>query len=826
MPHIQYGPPMSPNAANAILPTARQNLNVGNFANVLDYGADPTGVNDSSTAINDAAGVTTNGVAVNVYLPAGRYYVKNQITIGSGQTLYGDGRGNTTITVDQGFSSTASAVISLTGREQLSPTVRDLDIDFTQPSSFAPAAPTLGSVAGGSLGATTYYVKITYTNSSGETNPSSESSLAVGTDDLLTVASPAATTAATAYNVYVATTSGSETLQNESPIAIGTSWTEPSSGLVAGVSPPISARSYFLTLAGGGTSGAGGSGIQYPPAILITSSNRFRLQGLRIARAWTGISNASGNGIGGFFISNIEMSALNIGMLLNQSFDFGHIAHFHYWDFDISGSSDLAKIYYDGDNYAAQFGTTGTVGGQSGEVDGIAIEDFCIWSAQVSIQNTNSWLHFTNLMLDGGNACLDVVGCQWLQISNVYATSTPSGNNTNTAQINVGGGTVVITNIRSPSSAPMINQTGGNLFVDGGLLSPQTTATSAITQSGGNLSVSGVYFASNTGAGAWTVPVIDNTAGTIQFQNNFFNTAPGGGNVGGLVIANDNVINIVSGNNWNGWKFSPPTYSSASPGIYWPNSSPNSVSNLVLGIDSMNSSSNTMTSSTALGFKVMPNATSASNSTGVGGGALASLTTGVQNTAVGQNALTTVGSATNNVAVGASTLANCTGGGNTGVGQGALGGVESANSNTGFGISAGGKITTGTNNLVLGPDVATTTLTTGSNNVLIGTGSSIDTASSSTSNYIGIGAGSTAVISATGCGTPSTSILTAAGSLIVDSATGGITVGASGPTLTSGSGAPSATQPVGSLYLNTSGSTGSRLYVSAGSGTWNAVAGV
>jgi len=152
--------------------------------------------------------------------------------------------------------------------------------------------------------------------------------------------------------------------------------------------------------------------------------------------------------------------------------------------------------------------------------------------------------------------------------------------------------------------------------------------------------------------------------------------------------------------------------------------------------------------------------------------------------------------------------------------------LQGAQSNTAIGYLTGFQLTSGSSNTIVGAAVASTTLATGSNNVLIGTSSSIDTASSSTSNTIQIGAGSTAIISATGCGTPSSSVLTAAGSLVVNSATGGITVGSSGPTLTSGSGAPSATQPVGSLYLNTSGSSGSRLYVSAGSGSWNAVSGV
>ena len=45
-------------------------------------------------------------------------------------------------------------------------------------------------------------------------------------------------------------------------------------------------------------------------------------------------------------------------------------------------------------------------------------------------------------------------------------------------------------------------------------------------------------------------------------------------------------------------------------------------------------------------------------------------------------------------------------------------------------------------------------------------------------------------------------------------------------TWTSGTGAPSSVQPVSSLYSRVDGTTGSRLYVSAGAGSWNAVSGV
>ncbi|MDE2098339.1 MAG: hypothetical protein KGL39_13885 [Patescibacteria group bacterium] len=100
------------------------------------------------------------------------------------------------------------------------------------------AAPTLSSVAGGSLAAATYFTKITYVNNTGETLASPESSLAVALANLLVVSSPSASANATGYNVYVSTSTGTETKQNSIPISIGTNWTEPTSGLVAGSALP------------------------------------------------------------------------------------------------------------------------------------------------------------------------------------------------------------------------------------------------------------------------------------------------------------------------------------------------------------------------------------------------------------------------------------------------------------------------------------------------------------------------------------------------------------------------------------------------------------
>ena len=102
----------------------------------------------------------------------------------------------------------------------------------------SPAAPTLSAVSSGALAAATYYAMVTYLTALGETVASLESTLAVAADNVLQVASPVAATSAIAWNCYIGTASNKETLQNVSPIAIGTAFTEPTGGLLAGAALP------------------------------------------------------------------------------------------------------------------------------------------------------------------------------------------------------------------------------------------------------------------------------------------------------------------------------------------------------------------------------------------------------------------------------------------------------------------------------------------------------------------------------------------------------------------------------------------------------------
>lgn len=190
-----------------------------------------------------------------------------------------------------------------------------------------PATPSLSQTAGGSIAATTYFVKITYVDNAGETLPSGEASLAVLVNNLLVVTSPSASGNASAYRVYVSTTTNTETLQ--ATVAIGTNWTEPTSGLVAGTNPPGSTT---LTSAGMLTQGAYQDAYKVP--ILLANTTYSVRVAARIPSGNTGgnlvvdlvpfdPNLGYGTVVGSFtipFSSLTTTVAVNIGTLLTTVF--------------------------------------------------------------------------------------------------------------------------------------------------------------------------------------------------------------------------------------------------------------------------------------------------------------------------------------------------------------------------------------------------------------------------------------------------------------------------------------------------------------------------
>src|SRR5579859_6965822 len=112
--------------------------------------------------------------------------------------------------------------------------------DNSNPYRPVPSSPICSSVVAGALPLRSYYVVLTFVDSAG--NESSGSTISVNfkpaANTVLHVATPSipfnqTSTGITysSYNVYVGTAEGSETKQNVSPIAIGTDWQEPTSGL-------------------------------------------------------------------------------------------------------------------------------------------------------------------------------------------------------------------------------------------------------------------------------------------------------------------------------------------------------------------------------------------------------------------------------------------------------------------------------------------------------------------------------------------------------------------------------------------------------------------
>jgi hypothetical protein len=97
-------------------------------------------------------------------------------------------------------------------------------------------APVLNSVPG-LLAATVYYVRISWISATGaEGTPSNAIAYEAPVASLVTVTNGATIPAvATAFNVYMGLTEFTTTLQNAPPVAIGSTFTEAASGLVAGV---------------------------------------------------------------------------------------------------------------------------------------------------------------------------------------------------------------------------------------------------------------------------------------------------------------------------------------------------------------------------------------------------------------------------------------------------------------------------------------------------------------------------------------------------------------------------------------------------------------
>lgn len=392
-------------------------------ANVLDYGADPTGVADSAPAINAAAAqLGRNGLNKAVYLPTGTYHVRSQIDLTKCQGLFGDTRGSSVITVSDDFDPAATAVIYCSAAFfDPGPVLHDFGITFAQPSD-------------------------------------------------------------------------------------------------------QTSRANFKTLAAGGTSGTGGTGVKYPWAIASGSDNfRIKLSQLRIAGAWDGITTNNHNTV--FWIESVEIGALGCGVSLGEGAavqDFGHINGLHAWNFGFGGS--LINIFNDGETVALRVGRH----------DGLEIRDLSVFWGRVIFTGANAdssatSCNITNCLMDGYTSSIEILGngINHLHIANFYGSA---GTGRPRPLLSVAApGYVTITNWYSHSSSPVpdiaLTHGGANVIISNFQALYHSLTASWATVSAGHLQLLGGWLYPD---GVRTAPAILQSAnGWLTIDNVKFYTVPG-----------------------------------------------------------------------------------------------------------------------------------------------------------------------------------------------------------------------------------------------------------------------------------------------------------
>lgn len=722
-------------------------------ANVLDFGADPAGVLDSAPAFAAALATRRNGRAVDVFVPSGLYLLNSPITVGHStfsQRLFGNGW-STVLNVGPGFSSAALGVILINGGN--APTAQasvcDLRINFLQPPDFTTTATATTAVAGTTL---------TLANVSG---------IKVG------------------YYCYGGAYLPTQSIMAKVVSIVGNVVTLDRGALLSipvGASLSFAApRDQMVALSAFPTLNPGDPGIKYPWAIYANSQSVF-LDHILVSAGWNGIYIRGQT----FVIGQYFNSCLNIGMDLDQCYNFPKISHYQIWSgFGLTNA--LMGVYYDGLTIAANIG----------ECDDFTCDIFQSWCCTLNITAAWSWGEINQLKLDGDNANLNVaVGAHgWLHIGDFYSTD---GNNSIGVPCVFNGTTEVVIgtlHLVGGQNNPSIILTNGTLVIEGGYMwDGQFGTWPMISVTGGGLSIDQMRF--DTSAGR-TRDYITQTGGWVRVNNSIFGPTAGSG---GLAFnLTDNALNSINNITYNGWTFVPPG---------------------PLGIYQLPSGQFSGRPFTAVSIVDMPSST------------VGQLRLAPPNTALSLESKTrffgTFGSGADFIArYVASLRSGMTGGWNTGY-------VDIWLSNVVNDVASDA-------NQIRVARFTSAALQLG----VVGQAGHIDFARASDGNLTGWSGYSTANPNTIGLVN-----LTGSGAILLGAAAGGavtlqvsatdrmtvtdtaitallpLVLGASGPTVRSGTGAATGTQPKGSLWTRTDGAVGSTLYVSQGAGTWNAVAGV
>ena len=331
-------------------------------------------------------------------------------------------------------------------------------------------------------------------------------------------------------------------------------------------------RSGFRTLAQGCTLDSGampGSGCIYPPAIYAPNASRFQVDHVRISGAWDGLS-APGNP-GGFWINDLEVGALDVGVQWDGGLDACHVHGLHIWLFGLNG---YTPVYADGTN----------IGAKIGRCDAQVIQDVLSSEAQVVVTAPAT---ISGLQLDGNGAELVVNQSNAsgslgpVKVSNWQSSKGYPGVPT----IQVSAGKLIMDNGYmfggSASAIPMIDVSGGTLLMSDTVVEPKQINAPVAEVTGGTMILRALSidpFAQPYGGNgnqmgqAFTAPLVAEVGpGVLNIQG--LKMSQAGTSTGVAVdFFNDVPGNLAQGNDFGGWTYLPPATIAA--GTYGPNRAP------------------------------------------------------------------------------------------------------------------------------------------------------------------------------------------------------------------------------------------------------------
>lgn len=246
--------------------------------------------------------------------------------------------------------------------------------------------------------------------------------------------------------------------------------------------PTALTRAGFKTLAAGGTSGSGGTGVAYPWAVAAGSgSMRVQIVRVMISGAWNGISSNNNNCV--FYLEDIEMGALNVGLSLGETtgiLDTTHINNYWFWPYGLTAAGPNA-VFSDGQTTAVRFGrldglNAHGLGSFMGRIiftseaalGGASTISSLLLDTDATLEiNTVRLLQITNLGTTAAGTALRPLIQAFsgsVQISGLNVFGAPTGSTQNLISVN--GADVSISGLKMT----VYNNGGIPVFIDGGIL--------------------------------------------------------------------------------------------------------------------------------------------------------------------------------------------------------------------------------------------------------------------------------------------------------------------------------------------------------------------